>query len=167
MKKIFLIISIILFLYIYNSYEYNIKEDTIRFRVISNSNSSKDILMKEKTVKELSKILFKDELSYEETEKNIYDNLKTIENKINILFKNNNYNQNFNVLYGMNYFPKKSFNGKTYKEGEYKSLVIEIGEAKGNNYFCILYPSLCTIDVDEKENTKYIFKFIEMIKDIF
>ena len=167
MKKMIIFISIFLFLYIYNSYEYNIKEDTIRFRVISNSNSSKDILMKEKTVKEISKILFKEDLSYEETEKNIYDNLKIIENKINILFKNNNYNQKFNILYGMNYFPKKVFNGKTYNEGEYKSLVIEIGEAKGNNYFCILYPSLCTIDIDEKEESKYKFKLIEIIKNLF
>ena len=67
----------------------------------------------------------------------------------------------------MNYFPKKVFNGKTYNEGEYKSLVIEIGEAKGNNYFCILYPSLCTIDIDEKEESKYKFKLIEIIKNIF
>ena len=165
MKKILLIGSILLLLYLCNYKEYNNYEETIRFRVIANSNSSKDILMKEKIVKELSTILFKD-LSYEETNNNIYNNLKKIEDRINILFKNNNYNKKFNISYGLNEFPEKKYKGKIYKKGLYKSLVVSIGESKGNNYFCILYPSLCTIDdLDNKEN--YKFKIVELIKDIF
>ena len=58
MKKIIIIMCLMLSLYLFNYKEYNINEESIRFRVIANSNSSKDILMKEKTVKELSKILF-------------------------------------------------------------------------------------------------------------
>ena len=165
MKKTLFICIILLLLYLINYKEYNIGEDSIRFRVIANSNSSKDILMKEKTVKELSTILFKD-LNYDQTNENIYNNLKNIEDKINILFKNNNYNKDFNISYGLNEFPEKKYKGKTYKKGIYKSLVVRIGESKGNNYFCILYPSLCTIeDIDNKENFK--FKIFELIKDIF
>ena len=165
MKKTLFICIILLLLYLINYKEYNIGEDSIRFRVIANSNSSKDILMKEKTVKELSTILFKD-LNYDQTNENIYNNLKNIEDKINILFKNNNYNKDFNISYGLNEFPEKKYKGKIYKKGLYKSLVVRIGESKGNNYFCILYPSLCTIeDIDNKENFK--FKIFELIKDIF
>lgn len=165
MKKILLICSFILLLYLISYKEYNIGEDSIRFRVIANSNSSKDIIMKEKVVKELSPILFKD-LTYKQTNENIYNNLKNIEDKINILFKKNDYHKDFNISYGLNEFPQKTYKGKTYKKGLYKSLVVRIGESKGNNYFCILYPSLCTID-DIDNNEKYKFKIVELIKDIF
>ncbi len=168
MKKIMIAIILLVILYIYHYDEYNNIEDSIRFRVVANSNSSNDILMKEKVVKELSYILFDKTKSLEETEKNIYDNLKNIENKIDILFKNNNYNKNFNISYGMNRIPKKTYKGKVYEEGNYKSLVIEIGEAKGNNYFCILYPSLCLLDSEElNKGNNYKSKIIEYFEELF
>ena len=167
MKKIILVLAIFIVMYLFYHNEYNNYENTIRFRVIANSNSSRDILMKERTVKEISKILFKEDLNYSETEQNIYDNLKFIEKKINKLFKNNNYDKNFNISYGMNEFPEKIYKGKRYKKGEYKSLVIEIGAAKGNNYFCILYPSLCTIDDDEIINNKYKYRIKEFFEKLF
>ena len=167
MKKIIIIICLIFVVSLIKEKEYNIKDDSIRFRVIANSNSSRDILMKEKVVKELSSILFIKNNSSKETEKNIFDNLNNIERKIEILFKNNNYDENFNISYGLNEIPEKKYRGKKYKEGLYKSLVIEIGEGKGNNYFCILYPSLCVLDsksVDKDNN--YKSKLVEIINEI-
>ena len=46
---------------------YNLTKDAIRFRVIANSNSAKDILMKEKIVNSLSNILFRDQNNKEDT----------------------------------------------------------------------------------------------------
>lgn len=168
MKKIIIILLFLSSIYLYKYKDYNISDDTIRFRVISNSNKINDILMKEKVVNELSGILFKESSSSEEVRKVIYDNLEVIEGKIIKLFKDNNYDKNFNISYGYNEFPKKTFMGKEYNEGLYESLVIEIGEAKGDNYFCILYPSLCLIDYENRENNKsYGFKIVDVFKDIF
>ena len=169
MKKVFIIIFVFLLLYLFYTKEYNMSENTIRFRVIANSNSNRDILMKEKVVSELSDVLFIETDDEDEMRANIYSNLENIENKINILFKNNNYDKDFNVSYGLNEFPKKVFLGKEYDSGIYESLVIKIGDAKGNNYFCILYPSLCMLDYENKEekNTEYSFKIVEIIKDLF
>jgi len=172
MKKIIIIVCLLVFMYALNNEEYNISEDTIRFRVIANSNSKKDILMKEKVVKELSGLLFVNSSSIEDAKENIYKNLENIDKRIQKLFKNNNYNKKYNILFGLNEFPKKTFMNKTYNEGLYESLVIEIGEAKGNNYFCILYPSLCMIDYknNDEENDKngiYKSKIIEILKDLF
>ena len=171
MKKLILILSIILFIIFMNNNEYNVEEDSIRFRVIANSNSAKDIIMKEKVVNELSNMLFDKERTFDETNKNIYSNLKKIENKIDTLFEKNNYNKVYNISYGLNEFPKKEYRGKTYPAGTYKSLVIEIGEAKGNNYFCILYPSLCLLDYENKEEqnekVEYRFKIVDLFKKIF
>ena len=167
MKKIVIVLSIFVFMYLFNYNEYNISDDSIRFRVIANSNSIEDILMKEKVVKELSGLLFRKINSKEEAQKNIYRNLGVIENKIDKLFIDNN-NKSFNISYGLNKIPKKYYRGKEYKEGLYNSLVIEIGEGKGNNYFCVLYPSLCLLDYEnDVKKEKYNFKIIDIIKDIF
>ena len=167
MKKIIIVILLVLTMYVLKIDEYNISEDTIRFRVIANSNNKEDIIMKEKVVKELSGILFKESNSIEQTKNNIYSNLENIDNRINKLFKKNNYNMKYNILFGLNEFPKKVFMNKTYEEGTYESLVIEIGEGKGNNYFCILYPSLCLIDYEERNNNEYKSKIVELFNNIF
>lgn len=162
MKKIFIIILLILsILYLKNSKEDYIT-DAIRFRVISNSNSPYDILMKEKVVKDLSNLLFQD-YSKDETRSNILNNLQNIEKRIQNIFDDNNYTQKFNIMYGINEFPEKIYKGKKYDAGNYESLVIEIGDAKGDNYWCFLYPSLCLQDYNESENNKIDFK----IKNIF
>ena len=170
MKKIIIvIIGVILSLYLVNSKEYNISDDMIRFRVIASSNASRDIMMKELVVKEISKILFIDSNNIDEVRENIYNNLEIIDNRISNLFKKHNYDKSYNIMYGINEFPKKMFMGKEYSEGSYESLVIEIGDAKGNNYFCILYPSLCMIDYEKNDNKKekYSFKIVDIIKDLF
>lgn len=174
MKKILIIIIFFIFCVIYGSNEYIMNEDEIRFRVIANSNNVDDIIMKEKVVDELSNIIFKDG-NRDSIKQNIINNLSTMENKIDSLFENNNYNKSYNIIYGLNEFPKKEYNGKVYNEGLYESLVVEIGEAKGNNYWCFLYPSLCVSDYENKklsieekeENNKIKFRFIEILKDIF
>lgn len=163
MKKIVLIILIILCSYIFLSKEEHITSDSIRFRVISNSNSSIDLLMKEKVVYELSNILFKKN-NISDTRSNIINNLSNIEEKIDILFDNNNYDVSYNIMYGLNEFPKKEYNGIVYDEGLYESLVVEIGEGKGNNYWCFLYPSLCMLDYEKNnKNIRYRSKILEII----
>lgn len=167
MKKTILIISIILVIILLSNNNYNVTNDMIRFRVIANSNKSEDIIMKEKVVKTLSNLLFKNNNSIEDTRNNVISNINNIENKIDKLFKKNKYDMTYNISYGLNHFPKKEYNGQVFSEGDYESLVIEIGEAKGNNYFCILYPPLCMIDEDKTDEVKYDFKIVELLKKLF
>ena len=166
MKKLLIIILFVIGVILFNVENYS-NNDAIRFRVISNSNSSKDILMKEMVVNKISKYVFNDYNDKDVTRKNIINNISNIEEEIERLFNNNNYNMKFDVNYGMNYFPVKKYNGITYKEGEYESLVVSIGEAKGNNYWCILYPPLCMIDDNFDEEIKYDFKILEIFKKLF
>ncbi len=165
MKKIIVCIFLFLIIFYLSKEEYNVSEDTIRYRVIANSNNTMDIIMKEKVVSELSGILFQENQSLEQVNSTIYNNIENIERRINKLFKENNYNKSFNISYGINSFPEKTFMGKKYSSGDYKSLVIEIGEGKGNNYFCSLYPSLCIIDYNKNKN--YGFRIEEVIKKLF
>ena len=43
-------------------------------------------------------------------------------------------------------FPEKTYGDITFPAGTYEALRIQIGEAQGHNWWCVLYPSLCFID---------------------
>lgn len=166
MKKILIIVFGIIFIFMFNQDDYEINNDSIRFRVIANSNSVYDINMKEKVVSELSDILFIND-NKDVIKKNILTNMSLLENRIDKLFDDNNYRQTYNIVYGLNEFPEKEYNGVLYKEGLYESLVVEIGEAKGDNYWCFLYPSLCLIDSNNNKNVKYKSKIVELFNSVF
>lgn len=168
MKKIIVIMSIFLLISILNQKDYNF-DNMIRFRIISNSNSAKDIMIKQQVSDRVSKILFDKGNTEEDVRNNILENINLIEAETNKVFNENNYSKKFNINYGYNYFPEKEFDGKRLKEGKYESLVLTIGEGKGDNYWCILYPPLCMIDSTKevKNKIEYKFKLVEYIKKLF
>lgn len=166
MKKIVIVLFIILSFYFFDNKDYYLTKDAIRFRVISNSNGYEDIKMKEKTVSMIKNRYFTKNLSKEETKNNIISNITAMEDDINSLFRENNYNKSFNINYGMNYFPQKKYNNYVFDEGYYESLIIEIGDAKGNNYWCIMYPQLCLLDEDNSQK-EYGFKILDFFKKIW
>ena len=44
------------------------------------------------------------------------------------------------------WFPDKTYGDLTFPAGNYRALRIEIGEAEGHNWWCVLYPALCFMD---------------------
>ena len=166
MKKILIILSIIIITIIYTK-EYNevlIPENSIRVRVIANSNNIEDQVTKLKVKENLENILYKKldgVKDINEARNKINNNLKEIDNMVSHITNSNDYKIN----YGNNYFPKKELNGIEYKEGNYESLVINLGEAKGNNWWCVLFPPLCMLE-GEKNNldkVEYKSKVLEII----
>ena len=168
MKKI--IFLILLALVIFNVYKINnqniiIPNSSIRLRVIPNSNSPIDINIKEKIKKYLEKniyTLLKDTPDIEKARILINQNIPNIKENIDIIKQENNYNIPYNINYGYNYFPQKTYKGLNYKEGYYESLVISIGDAKGDNWWCALFPNYCLIDTKKHHQYKIYIK--ELVK---
>lgn len=166
MKKIFILLIVVISLLLFSLDDYNITKDAIRFRIIPNSNSVNDILIKEKVVKRISDIVFIDSNNPDIVRDNIISSIEKVSVEIDKIFKEENYNETYNIIYGINDFPEKEYNGIVYPEGKYESLVIEIGDAKGDNFWCFLYPSLCLIDVNDNKN-EYNSRILSALKDIF
>lgn len=155
MKKIiFLCISLLVGILVYQKNdEIIIPSDAIRMRIIANSNNVRDLYEKKKLKKEI--------------EDDIYNLIKKANNSIearNILKDNlDNINTligskttNYKLDYGMNYFPKKTYKGIVYPEGNYESLVVTLGNGLGDNWWCVLYPPLCLINDNETtSNVEY------------
>ncbi len=157
MKKVLFILLIIITLSTYMIVEQknNIDDGMIRFRIIPNSNSKDDQEIKEIIKEDLEKNFFykfENSKSEAETDVLIKENMSEINKIIN------KYNIEYNIKYGYNYFPKKTYNGKEYNEGNYKSLVIYLGKSKGNNWWCIMYPPLCLLDNNNQNNDNIEYK---------
>ena len=166
MKKILIILSLIIATIIINK-EYDkiiIPNESIRIRVIANSNSLIDQLLKLKVKENITTHLYKkiDNVNtIEEARVTIKNNLEDVDKIISKTLNNNNYQIN----YGNNYFPTKKMNGIEYEEGEYESLVVKIGNSQGNNWWCVLFPPLCMIEAtyDESNKIEYKSKVLEIL----
>lgn len=167
MKKIIIILAVIIIYIFINTNEYVvIPEESIRFRVVPNSNDVEDIFAKEKVLlKLIDKLTIKNNFNDAKTE--IEKEIPLIKKEISNLFKEINYNKKFSISFGNNYFPKKVYNGVLYKEGYYESLVVTIGEGKGSNFWCVLFPPLCMLENEDSTNEiEYKFKVKEIIEKL-
>ena len=133
-----------------------IPKESIRIRIIANSNNNVDINQKLKVKKEV--------------ETKIYELLKDVKtiDEARTIINNNLDNLNISledslVSFGYNYFPKKVYKDIIYEEGLYESLVITLGKGKGDNWWCVLFPPLCLLE--ENENTKDV-EYHFLVKDI-
>ena len=125
------------------------KDKLIRFHVIANSDSEEDQNLKLKVrdaiINYLQPKLLESE-SIEESEliiKKEYDELEKISK--NIILENG---YDYDVKVGIDYskFPTKQYSNVVLTAGEFKALRIIIGEGKGKNWWCVMFPPLCFVD---------------------
>lgn len=155
MKNIIVILFIIVVVLVGVNEKENIliPDNAIRFRVIANSDSESDqklkLEIKDKVENELYKLIG-DAKNIEEARSIIKSNLTEIDK---ILSK---YNVAYDISYGNNFFPEKTYKGINYNSGNYESLVITVGEGLGKNWWCVLFPPLCLLDEQTNlENAEY------------
>lgn len=163
MKKviIFLFLIVVISVFMNEKEHILIPDNAIRFRVIANSNEAKDQKLKKAIKEDVEKELYallKDVDNVEEARKIIKENLSIVDNIMH------QYDVEYNISYGNNYFPSKNYKGITYKEGQYESLVITLGEGTGKNWWCVLFPPLCLLDEqNDLKNAEYELYVTKMI----
>ena len=54
--------------------------------------------------------------------------------------------QSVNVAVTTCYFPDRTYGDVTFPAGNYQALRVELGNAEGHNWWCVLYPNLCFLD---------------------
>lgn len=165
LKKVIIILGIISSLLILNNKEeiIIIPNESIRIRVIANSNKKEDQNLKNKIKDDLTKkinLLLKDTKNINEARNILKKSIPDIDVTIASSLKKQESNETYKINYGMNYFPEKEFKGVIYKEGMYESLVVTLGEGKGNNWWCVLYPPLCMVESNSNVEYKSLVKEI-------
>ena len=156
LKRYFLIILLLLVYTLIYSISYantivsDLSDSVLRLHVIANSDSNEDQNLKYLVRDELisymnnlcSNISSKEEAIGVANE-HIYD-FYTIARKVII---NNGFDYDVKISIGNFPFPTKTYGDISLPAGFYDALKVEIGEAKGQNWWCVMFPSLCFVDV--------------------
>lgn len=154
-----------------------IPEEAIRLRIIPNSNEENDQELKLKVRDEVINTIsnkIKDVDNKDEARIIIYDSLEEINEVIGKVLIENDMEMTYYVDYGLTNFPAKVYNNKLYPAGNYESVYIQLGDGRGENWWCVLFPPLCLVDLavgedklSETTEVKYSFLIVEKIKEFF
>ena len=169
MRNIVIIVLIIVSYILIGSYMEKkvVPDDSIRFRILANSNSIEDQRIKMEVAKTVQKELYgllKDTKNVDEARGIILDNLDNIKKEVKTTLQNNDTSLNYSVNFGKNYFPTKNFKGINYDAGNYESLLITLNEGKGDNWWCVLFPPLCLLEAEEGTDVEYKLLVKEIIE---
>ena len=157
MKKVCILVGI-LFSFLVTGILVNVKQagmqrelaqQVFRFHVLANSDSEEDQELKMK-VKEAILAYMKQELghsdSVDETRQWANENLGQLEEVAGQVIAGEGYDYAVSAQVTMCDFPDKTYGDITFPAGEYEALRVEIGEADGRNWWCVLFPNLCFMD---------------------
>ncbi len=138
-------------------------EDIFRLHILANSDSEEDQALKLKVrdaVLEYMKTLtadISDKQAVIELSKKHSDDFKKIAEQI---IQENGYDYSVTIEIGNFYFPTKYYGNISLPAGNYDALKIEIGQAKGQNWWCSLFPPLCFVSVSsgvvDEEGEEYL-----------
>ena len=67
-----------------------------------------------------------------------------------------------NVKLCNEYFPTRSYCDMVIESGYYDALIVELGQAKGDNWWCVIYPPLCFVNASESNGVQYRSKIKEL-----
>lgn len=121
-------------------------EGIVRIRIIANSDSAEDQALKLKVrdaVLEKSNELFGSESSYEDALKTTSDNLDTLLKTACNVIKDNGYSYGADIEFRDEFFDTRVYDNFTLPAGTYKTAVFTIGEGKGKNWWCVIFPQVC------------------------
>jgi len=169
MKKTIIILSIIfiaIILFAGTLYK-NIDKSYLRIHIRANSNTQIDqnikYKIKDNIVEALTPIVVECG-TFDEVKNVLNDNLTLIDDIANKTLTENGFKYKAKSKLVAENFPTRKYNEFVLEEGIYDALIVELGEAKGDNWWCVIYPPLCFTSTKSGNNVVYKSRIIEMIK---
>ncbi len=151
-ERIAIIIGSLLWILVTMSFIYAKKEEAalaqslVRFHVLANSDDEEDQALKLRVRDAVLETLKADLLQIEnvqEAKQYLQQHLGRIEETANQTIVENGYNYKAKVTMEETLFPSKGYANVKLPAGYYQSLRIEIGNAGGRNWWCVMFPPLC------------------------
>jgi stage II sporulation protein R len=125
--------------------EYQIYDSCVRLHVIANSDGEKDQELKLKVRDELLNYISKYEVkTKEEALSMMKKERNSLEEVAKRVVNENGYDYDIKIEIGLENYPRREYEEFALPAGEYTSVRVIIGEGKGQNWWCVLYPPLCT-----------------------
>ena len=135
-----------------NAVSKNISDSVFRLHVIANSDSDEDqnlkYLVRDKLIDYMNS-LSQNIYSKDEAIKIANENKDEFYNIAKSVIIDNGFNYDVNVEIGNFSFPTKNYGDISLPAGFYDALKVEIGNSSGQNWWCVMFPSLCFVDVSD------------------
>lgn len=155
--KLFLFILPLLFIYTLicsisyvNAISTDLQKNVFRLHVIANSDSEDDqnlkLKVRDNVIKYMNTLCSKT-TSKEEAIEIANAHLNEFKEIALNTIKENGYNYDVNISIDNVFFPTKTYGDISLPEGYYDALRIKIGKAEGKNWWCVMFPPLCFVDV--------------------
>ena len=154
-KYLFLLIVLISFI-ILSAYSYasaineDLSNNVFRLHVIANSDSKEDQDLKYKVrdkLIEYMKSLTTNINTKEEVIEIANNHISDFESIAKEVITKNGFDYDVKVEIGNFSFPTKQYGDISFPAGFYDALKVEIGSAQGQNWWCVMFPPLCFVDV--------------------
>jgi len=126
-----------------------IASQILRFHVVANSDSVIDQSLKlviKDTLTNALKPELKSAHTLDDARQIIEHNLSNLESLSNQVIKEHGFSYETKASITKGYFPLKVYGDLSLPPGEYEAIRIELGDANGQNWWCIMYPPLCFVD---------------------
>jgi len=164
LKRILCMLLILIIIFVGGAYASEVKNandnlrslesKVIRFHVIANSDSIEDQALKLKVrdkVLEYISPKLKESNSIEASRKILKENDKNIIKICETVIKNSGYVYGIKTTLSKENFPVKSYGNITFPQGKYEAYRIVIGKGNGKNWWCVMFPPLCFVDITKGE----------------
>ncbi len=209
-KKIIILISVVIVVFLggctsnnavdnVDEFSEGLSEKLIRFHVLANSDTEEDQQLKQRLKDEVLTYLMpklKEAKSIEESRGILNENNEDIIALAENFIKEQGYSYKIDTELSHENFPAKRYGNIVLPQGNYEAYRIIIGDGEGQNWWCVMFPPLCFVDVTkgeiegqqtEEEMAKYLsseeynlvkgeadikdikleFKLFELIKNLF
>lgn len=147
----FFIFGIINYIYINTDRELaDVSDKLVRLHVIANSDSVEDQDLKRKVRDQVIAQMspkFEGLKDVNEVKQVIADNLSLIEEIAAQVVSENHRSYSAKAILGDYDFPTKVYGNLTLPAGNYQALRIVLGKGEGQNWWCVMFPPLCFIDI--------------------
>lgn len=87
-------------------------------------------------------------------QKIVLQNLAQIEKIADRVLQENSMTYTSNAKINNEYFPTRVYEDLVLESGNYDALIVELGKAEGDNWWCVVYPPFCFVS----SNTKLVYK---------
>ncbi|MDQ0257178.1 stage II sporulation protein R [Evansella vedderi] len=134
---------------VYADEEFFIPEESIRLRILANSNNPVDQTVKRNIRDAVNAQITEwvEQLDDLEQARHIIDeNLDELNQIVANELEKAGSRESFNVSLEETNFPTKLYGNRLYPAGTYEAVLITLGDGQGDNWWCVLFPPLCFLD---------------------
>lgn len=155
-----LIISIIMSICGFGAECNKIRNDVVRLHILANSDSEEDQRVKlqvRDALLECGSEMFSGEVTVENAQELINQNKNKLISLANETLERYGFEYKADVYLTNEYFTTREYEDFTLPAGEYLALKVILGEGKGHNWWCVMFPPLCLPAATENKNLDVVF----------